>query len=406
MNVINGLRIVHEGGSPSPYACPARNARRMLWRFLHTVIGWGDHDKSGAQWDNPIATGSDGATNATDKWQMTSATGGFTTAMIGYQLTIHPTDATAGTAGGFSDPTRNGIYQIVNVLNGNTLVLQKGMGVHADDGLPLNESSLHFTIDDFRKNSLVVADNNWAVLEGEYTDTTKFHLRLYERYSSNYGRCTFQIGPWADWDAAAHAWKVANRVSAQREASTTDPNNSGQEEYHVYAGGDKTWFWFTVAVTSNGGFQDLWFYSAGEFDPYHAADVKPCYAMMTCNPSEASPWAGIQNPVGVNIDGSVPLQHYTAHMVQDRETSSQITDSINVVRSTYSGRHPILPILILTNVAGYEAIRGEIRIRHGLRNTRGVGNWPYVFGTNGEYLHLYDHAFPWLADIPVRNNWY
>lgn len=403
MNVINGMNYRCQSGNPAPYTAPIRNVRRLLWRWLRTVIGWGDHDKTASVWDSPELTGTDGATDSSNAWIFTSATGGFATSMIGYLLCVHPTDATAASTGGFSDPLRNGFYKIVNVLNGNTLVLAKTIGVH-HLGLPLSETGLHFTIDDFYTTSKAPVDTNFFVLEGEYTDTTKFHFYNLEAYSGggNYGRHFFQLSPYADWDNGTHAWNGSNRVTAQVPL-LYDPHNSGSlVETVIYAGGDKTHFWMMAQIAIDNVHQDVVLWNVGEFDAFHAADTKPSLLVAYNNTANLNPWTGVFTPKGVNSDGTVPLSMSGRHMCKTRDSSVQSQDSSIVTRSAYSGRNTILPLIVTSEVAGYEGVRGQFKICHGQRSTY-VGQQPRVVGATKQYLQIYDHVFAWNGSNVAQN---
>lgn len=395
MNYINGLRYSSEIGNPTGnYGQAARNFRRLLWRWLHTVIGWGDHDKTAAVWDNPvIATRTDGATDATDPWIFTSATGGFTTALINAILCVHPTDATVALTGGFTDPEQNGLFKIINVINPNTLILTKGMGVDAVAGLPLSETGLTFTIDDFYPRSDAPINPNFFVLEGQHTDTTPFHFYNLES-TENYGANRSQISPYGDWDAVTHAWNASNRVSAQK-LMVYEPLNSNTIEITAFAGGDKTHFW-VVAVFNDiaAAFRDMMYWHVGEFDRFHASDLKPSFQIAYVNSSNLSPWSGIRYASGVNADGTVPVDLSGRNMCKTRDSAAQVQAVPGVTRTRYSGRSMFTPLILSSEVAGYEAIRGELKIMHGPSKDY-VGQQPRVLGLSKQFLQIYDQVYAW-----------
>lgn len=397
MNFINGLQLDVEYAIASAYGSPLRQTRRLLWYWLNKVIGWVDHDKIGTKWDpTPLLAGTDGATDSSNPLLFSSATGGFTSALIGHALCICPTDAETASTGGFTDPTQNGFWRVRNVLSDTTLVVQRWMGVN-NAGFPLSETGLNFKFINFYSNSELPSDYDEFVLEGQHSDATPFHFYNQERYSTNYGRGYFQISPYADWDNVGHAWNVSNRVSPLLSVTCTQAFNISSPMITVYAGGDANWFWMFAYSSSSGGQYGLNFWSGGEvFNPFHAADTKPSIVLGLSGASTSiSPWSGIMSGArGTNADGTAPLSLSGRYMCKNRDASTQVADSSGVTNTRYSGRHLILPMILTSENAGYEAVRGQFKFFHGQRSTY-VGVQPYVFGASKEWIHIYDHVFPW-----------
>ena len=394
MNFLNGLTFQTQQ-SVSPYASPARQVRRLLWAWLHKVIGWDDNDKSGTKWDDPPLTGTDGATDASNAWKFTSATGGFTAAMVGGFLVVHPTDAVAGTSGGFTDPDRNGFYRIKSVPNGNTLYVAKTQGVDLD-GFPLSESGLAFSIYHFYDNADLPSDNDFFVLEGDISGgSDKFHFRSRERYDANYGRHYVQISPYADWDNVAHDWDVNNRVSAEI-SNLFDPANSGDNEVHLFGGGNKNYFWafWEVGRESTGAFVDAQFLFCGEFLKFHAADQRPVSLIAYVNPGELDPESGIYSGVGTNADGSSPVTLTNRFMCANKDSDTGILEVPAASISRYSGRRIHTPFIVSVEDVGYEAIRGQYPFKRG-HSVDYVGYQPQTLGNTQQFLRLHNLIFPW-----------
>lgn len=402
MNVLNGLQWKPDPQLASPYTSGPRMVRRLIWFWLHHVVGWADIDKTGTAYDDTELTGSDGATDATGK-VFSSATGGFDTdwAAGGYFLVVHPTDATSALTGGFTDPERNGFYRIVAVKSANDLVIDASQGVDLE-GMPASESGLAFSIVNLQDDAILPVDNDFFVLRGDVdTSGTTFDLRIRERHNVNYGRHYVQVSPYADWDAVAHNWNVSNRVSSEISV-VSDPFNY-EHWVTIYGGATKNWFWLAVGyANASQAFDDSAFYFAGEFDPFHAADQRPVIVAADRNVSDVDIFGPIAKPQGTNADGTVPLALSGRWMVQHRETSTWVQDVPTATVSRYSGRHIHCPIIITSEVAGYEAVRGQLpfKMTSGLRTD---GEQPKVLGATKDFLRIGGWAvFPWNGSN-VRN---
>jgi hypothetical protein len=283
-NYINGIQVGSKSVvSAAPYyAYGPRHMRQMLWWWLTKVVGWQDIEESGFSIGD-VLTGTDGATDASDPTLFTSATGGFTSAMEDCYLLIHPSSAPA-TAGGFTDPTRNGLYQIRRRFDTNTISIEPLWGVLAPDpysspaepgGLPLNETGLNFTVLDLHTATYLITTTDYAVIRGTGTGGT-FDVRIREDYSANYAPNRFTVSPFADWSAGAPgSFSPGTRECAESQKNFQPFSDFG----YVWAYADLTqvvvwtrYYNVTAAPTQQ---EDSFFY-IGDIVPFHASsDPRP-----------------------------------------------------------------------------------------------------------------------------------
>lgn len=394
MNVLNGIQWRPDTQVSSPFTAGPRHVRRMLWFWLTKVVGWGDFDKSGSTYDNTELTGTDGVTDSTGKL-FSTATGGLQSTWNNgkYFLVVHPTDASSALTGGFTDSDRNGFYLIRGVRNTNQLVIDNAQGVDLA-GMPASETGLNFSIVNFASTSLLPSSGDFFVVEGDINvSSEKFHVRVREDHTASYGRHHWQLSPYADWDAGADDWDIDNRVST--EISVLHDALNVDHDVTIYGAATKNFFWLWVNYADNSGsFLDSNFYSCGEFSAFHAADQRPVIMSVGQNTSNLDTLSIIRRQYGTNSNGTVPLTLGARWMSDHRDTDSYVYESPAATISRYSGRLIHLPIIITSEVPGYESVRGQLPYKITAPPPY-TDIQPKAVGTNLDFLRINHLVFPW-----------
>lgn len=390
-NYINGIQVGAEASAP-PYGYGVRQFRRMLWNWLHKVVGWQDIEKSGANLDNPeLGPITDGATDASNTRRFTSATGGFTSAMEQSHLLIHPTAAPA-TAGGFSDATKNGWYEIRRVYDSNTIDVEIFNGVHTD-GLPLSESGLRFEVHRLRDVGNLIADTNYFVLRGTGTGGT-FDMKFTENYAVNYAPTRIICSPWADWVAGAPgSFSPSTRITTE----TLQAHAFNADVGWIWAIADLTqcivWarFW-----TSGFAGTDSMFMYMGDISPFHGG-------------SDPRPVVVAHGGLGGSFDEYPSISHNVRMVAPDDTT--QVTSRVGYLAhhggdatafngftvnpfSFHSGRLVRAPLIVFEETAGNEEIRGQLK-NVDMMNFYGARG-PIPIGTSRDRIRFFTQfTAPW-----------
>jgi len=388
-NFINGIQIGGDA-SASPFAYGPRMTRRMLWNWMVKVIGYTDLEKSGANWDNPqLGPITDGATDATDVRRFTSSTGGFTAAMEQSFLLVFPTAAPA-TAGGFTDATRNGFYRIKRVFDTNTISVETFNGVHSD-GLPLSETGLRFEVHNFRPVAELPVDTNYFVIRGTGVGGS-WDAKWTEDYAANYGPTRIQVSPFADWVAGAPgSFSPGTRLTSEAQLN----HQALSDISWVWAVGDLTQIivWIRYFDTAFVG-QEGQFIYLGDVIPFHAAqDTKP---VVVSNGALGAPLDELPSFSFrmLAADDTTALTAGHAYLSQHAGTATAFHGINLTARSQHSGRFVRSPIVLYTNSAGNEEIRGQLKsLDHGHSfGPRG----PIPFGTTFDRIRFFTQMnAPW-----------
>jgi hypothetical protein len=327
---------------------------------MHKVIGFQDIEKSGANYDNaqlgPIA---DGATHASNPRRFTSATGGFTSAMEQSHLLVKPTDATAGTAGGFTDPEKNGFYEIRRVYNTNTIDVEIFNGVHSD-GLPLSETGLAFEVHRLRDSGNLLADTNYAVLRGTGTGGT-YDVKMTENYGANYAPTRIIVSPWADWvPGSPGSFSPGTRITSESQQNHSFNADIGW----IWAIGDLTRIMVWARFWSSGfGATDSIFLYLGDISPFHPADdLRPVVVGHGTLGGSLDEYTNMKHAIRM-VAGDDTTQVtsrlvYASHQAGDGTHHLGFTDS---PRSFHSGRFVRSPIIVMEETAGNEEFRGQLK---------------------------------------------
>ena len=381
MNFINGIEVGDRtlSSNASPWAWGAGHFKRMLWWWAVKVIGWVDHDKSGAFWDNvQLATQTNGATDASDPTLFTGS--GFTTAMAGSYLCVHPTAAPA-TAGGFGNPERNGFYKILSVPSATQVIVEIQNGVH-HLGLPLSESSLTYTVLNYRGNQTTIPapTGDFAVIRGTGVGGD-FDIRMRTEFSGSfYGALSLQASPYADWDSGSNDWIPSNRVTTEG----LSWHNSQSDYGWVWAFGDLTQIvvWVRYFNTATSAVDSMFLYM-GDITPFHPADdLKPVvcgYGRLGASLDEHTPLYNV-NPTGAAQNGilmiandNLPVYGRPVYQTGSAGITTEFHAFTRTTRSFHSGRFVRRQIPIWAQVAGKEELRGV------LKNV----DWGHFYGPRG-----------------------
>lgn len=396
MYYLNGLRI---GGiyPSSPYAAGNRHLRRLLFCWLKHVVGWTEIDKSGSNWDNPdVAGAADGTTDGYDAEKFTSATGGFNaidpySSGDRYHLMIT----------GFSDSTRDGFYEIQRVEDDNTVFINKAYsGVHTD-GFPLGESGLSWKVYNFKNNAKIPANGDWWVLEGTGTGGA-FHVYCLSDNSESYTEPNYQVSPYPDWDAVAHAWKTPARYTA-RTLSLID--DSARDSCYVFAVADLTHcalfarIYSGDIVSSYGSPMALYFGDIVPFRP--SVDTRPvvCIAHQT---SGWNWWGALTGGSVMMIDGlNNQTQGLTLFPSLHGSSGTFVLDGTRRTRSLWSGRYVRVPLVVANLNSGSEEIRGQLKSIEGFHSDLQVAV-ATPFGSSRDRLAFPSWSMPWNGSKQYR----
>ena len=401
-NYLNGVQVGKEnwdGGNPN-YAAGPRQAWRLFYLWLTKVVGWASVDTQGSRWDSPEETGVDGATDASIPYKFTSATADFVTnCIIGDHLLVCPTAAPA-TAGGFTDATRNGFYQINRIVDANTVYVDIWNGVDVT-GFPLGESGLNFEVHRFSDpaNTLPQNDDFW-VARGTGTGGD-FDLRCLNNSVGNYGFAKFSISPWDDWDAVAHAWKTPPRHTTE----TYIGNEPSTDLCWCYGFAD-----LTQAVFYYKGFEwnlsskypQYWYF--GDIEPFNGGDDPRPVVLIYGSPGNST----LENQLNY-MQNNVRMVSHDLTVVDNgklikptfyngNNTALLATSTRN--RSFYSGKLMQLPILVGYASAGQTELRGRLKNVY-ITSTYGA-RFMTPIGATLDVMKFGDLTFPWNGSKQYR----
>jgi hypothetical protein len=340
----------------------------MIYLWTTRVLGWVDHDKVGTKWDDIILGPiTDGATHASNPKRFSSATGGFTTAMEGQYLLVHPTAAPAS-AGGFTDPQYNGFYKINRAYDGgNDIDVEIVNGVH-HDGLPLSETGLRFIVVDLTSSSKLPATTDWFVIRGTGIGGD-FDVRFRESTSPAYSPHLIQASPFADWDNVGHAWSPSTRITGEVQVE----HSSNDDRAWVWAVGDLTHFviFAKYRTSSDIAVIDTDMMYVGDITAFHPADdLRP--VVCACGRSswnvsdkpnfhELNFWNNEGHFRMLSGDDATPSTGYLVHPSQHANTDASMLSPVLVDRSRWSGRFVRAPLILANYSSGTEEIRGSLK---------------------------------------------
>lgn len=359
MYYLNGIICGGYRSENPGYANGRRQFRRMLWLWLTKVVGWSDVDKSGSNWDNPeIAGASDGATDVTDPEIFNSATGGFSG--------IDPSSSNDRyflIVSGFTDSTRDGLYEIWKVVSDTQIKIRKAYsGVHSD-GFPLNETGLTWRVDELKnRTNKIPAIGDWWVVGGSGTGGT-FHLRCVSDNSPTHSPDKYDISPYDDWDAVAHDWKAPARYTSQA-GYWTEP---WSDSVMVFGVADATHCALWVRAYNydiSGGVSYPNIYYFGDINPFRpTVDTRPVVSIAKQANGNWLEWHNYQQGNVSMLAGDDSQSNNAGFLYPSLygANGTWILDNVKKTKSGHSGKFYGLPIIIATRETGKEEIRGYLK---------------------------------------------
>lgn len=400
LKYLNGVQVGLEAPtSTGNYGWGLQHLKRLLFLWLKHVVGWTQVDVRGGaswgslgNWDNPqSAQVTNGATDATNPAILTSATATWVTdsvAIPDLALVI-----------GFTDPARNGFYQVQAVDAEGQLRIQTWNGVHTD-GLPLNETGLSITIYRMHTTALLPSDDDAWILEGTGVGGA-FHLRCVNDQSINYGGgWEFDISPWPDWLVGTHVWN--NSPSRH----TSLPNlgwNSATAIAQVWGVADLDFMFIVVrGFNVNLSANDEGLMYAGDIDRFHvASDPNPVVIALgkdaafneVADLQQYLRWIGGDNTT--EVTGEILNPTYA------RDDSSHVLDGVFRTRSWHTDRFMRYPLSLACDTAGLEELRGQLK-----HLTRGHQYGPREYtpiGAARDQLRFGRVLIPWNGSLQLRN---
>ena len=398
MYFLNGV-IAGGDRSDSPgdggYATARRIFRRLVYHWLTKVVGWSDVDKSGTKWDQaPIDSGTDGATDAVDSEIFNSAGADFTV--------INPVDSTKryyATITGFSNPERDGMYMVQRIESTTQFRISKAhCGAHTD-GFLLGETGLTWRIDEWKDNDGRPAIGDWFVLGGTGAGGT-FHMRCVGDNSPSYSPDKFDISPFDDWDAVAHAWKTPARYTSQQ-GNLTEP---WMDSALVFGVADLTHavFWvryYTYDIVTGSLYPNTYYF--GDINPFRPiVDTNPVVCIARQTSGDWNEWSGFYNNVGmIGADGTPTTGRILWPSLHGSSTT-HFADGLSKVYSEYSGRVFRHPLIVACYDASFHEVRGTLKSLEGFHHYGDRICTP--FGTNRDRLRLQFSCLPWNGSKQFR----
>lgn len=387
MNWVNGVRVGGVRIGSSPYAAGRRHFRRMIYLFLKYVVGWTEVSKTGSNWDNAAVAGAaDGATHATDRKIFTSATGGFSA--------IDPQSDTNRyylIVTGFTNAEHNGMYLIQQVVDDNTLYINKAYcGVHHTGFQELGKGSLTWRIDDLKSDTLVPAIGDEFYVRGVGIGGN-FQLHCLSDNAVTWSQDKFRVSPddGTNWTAYT--------------AGETEPyHDSGL----VFGCADLTHavFWvryFQYDMSS--GSQYPSFHYFGDITAFRPTDdTKPVVCMVGRTNSDWAPWGWATAEVIRSLsDTNIQILERIIYPTVHGSSGTEVMDNTRKTHSEYSGRLIRAPLVVANSNNTYAEIRGKLKSVE-LFHRYGVAAVS-PFGTGRDRLKLYRASIPWNGS---KQYWY
>lgn len=368
--------------------------QRWLVEFATQICGWTLVDEDSTLYTNTKATGTGGASVVGEPAQLDVSADGtpFTVGVDeGRYITIH-----AGMPSGFED--RHGIYRITKVVSSSIVELDILFGVH-DAGIPHPSSSLSWRLwSNDASDTPGYSTSNWAVIQGTGTQqagTYNFQARIISS-SDTAGYPDYEVGPFANWNTGTNSWDSAATSGFNGHLS----NNS--DACRVFAVGDSS-----RIVVGIRNFDDNihWdFLYLGEIDANYDETIDPNPVIVWngnngTNDTELLFGAGLTGGAmhvggrGLSYDNTTTLAYYASLYQVEPYANNNWFANRTQRRSSRTTRFYRQNWMVEARSSGHMELRGKLRRTWlGCRSLdRG-----FVFGRNGEFLHLVGGiVIPW-----------
>jgi hypothetical protein len=295
-----------------------------------------------------------------------------------------------GFTGTFAD--RAGIYKIKEVLTSKIVVIEKQFGVH-DAGLPYPATGLSWKLWE-EDSSDVPAGTDWVVLQGTALNNGGYNFQfLMTVQTSNSYFPTFEIGPFATWNATSNAW--TGKSTTARGFINVSSSLVNVDQCRVWAVGDADGMViFTRMLDDN----ESWHLTyIGEIDVED--DSVDTNAILLWQGSNLS--ADIDDVIGAGLnssndiyDGGRGLAHDESttldyFMSKDHVTSLSdvnIYEGFHRSKSSRTFRTNRTQIVAESRTASYHELRGILRRIWSGNNQLYRGN---LYGRNGTLAHMF-----------------